>query len=104
MKAACVPELANALATHSADAGIIWDVMAIQNAKHVDALAIESQYNEASEVLVSRLTCSKQPEEAGKFMAFLTSKEAIAIFHEHGYATERPAGIRLAPREKIGGK
>jgi molybdate transport system substrate-binding protein len=104
MKAACVPELANALATHSADAGIIWDVMVIQNAKHVDAIPIDPKYNEASEVLVSRLTCSKQPEEAKKLMAFLISPEAAAIFHKHGYATERPEGIRLAPRAKVGGK
>jgi molybdate transport system substrate-binding protein len=104
IKGACVPELANALATHSADAGIIWDVMAVQNAKDVDAFPIDPKYNEASEVLVSRLTCSKHPEEARKFVAFLTSDEAAAIFHKYGYGTERPAGIRLAPREKIGGK
>jgi molybdate transport system substrate-binding protein len=104
MKAACVPELANALATHSADAGIIWDVMAVQNAKFVDAVAIDPEYNEVSEVLASRLTCAKQPEEAKKLMAFLTSDEAAAIFHKHGYATVRPAGLRLAPRQKVGGK
>jgi molybdate transport system substrate-binding protein len=104
MKAACVPELANALATHSADAGIIWDVMAVQNAKHVDSIPIDPEYNEASEVLVSRLTCSKHPEEAGRLAAFLTSPEAAAIFHKHGYATTPPVGIRLAPREKVGGK
>jgi len=104
MKAACVPELANALATHSADVGIIWDVMAIQNAKHVDALPIDPKYNEVSEVLVSRLACSRQPEEAKKLMVFLLSPEAAAIFHRHGYATERPAGMRLAPRAEVGGK
>ena len=104
MKAACVPELANALATHSADAGIIWDVMAVQNAKRVDALPIDPKYNEVSEVLVSRLTCSKQPEEARKLMAYLISPEAAAIFHKHGYAMVRPAGVRLAPRAKVGGK
>jgi len=104
MKAACVPELANALATHSADAGIIWDVMAVQNAKRVDALPIDPKYNEVSEVLVSRLTCSKEPEEARKLMAYLISPEAAAIFHKHGYATVRPAGVRLAPRAKVGGK
>jgi len=104
MKAACVPELANALATHSADVGVIWDVMAFQNQKHLDSVPIEPKYNEASEVLVSRLTCSKQPDEAKKLMAFLISPEAAAIFHKHGYATERPEGIRLAPRAKVGGK
>jgi len=104
MKAACVPELANALATHSADVGVIWDVMAFQNRKDLDSIPIDPKYNEVSEVLVSRLTCSKQPEEARKFMAFVTSPEAAAIFHKHGYATKRPAGVRLAPRAKVGGK
>jgi molybdate transport system substrate-binding protein len=104
MKAACVPELANALVTHSADAGVIWDVMAFQNRKHVDSVCIDPKYNEVSEVLVSRLTCSKHPEEARKLMEFIASEEAAAIFHKHGYATERPAGVRLAPRAKVGGK
>jgi molybdate transport system substrate-binding protein len=104
MKAACVPELANALATHSADVGVIWDVMAFQNQKHLDSVPIDPKYNEVSEVLVSRLTCSKQPEEARKLMAFLISPEAAAIFHKHGYATERPEGVRLAPRATVGGK
>jgi molybdate transport system substrate-binding protein len=104
MKGACVPELANALATHSADAGIIWDVMAVQNEKFVDAMPIDPEYNEASEVLASRLTCSTHPEESKKLMAFLVSAEAAEVFHKYGYATTRPVGIRLAPREKVGGK
>lgn len=104
MKAACVPELANALATHSADAGIIWDVMAVQNVKSLDSIPIDPKYNEASEVLVSRLTCSKKQAEAKKLMEFLISDEAAAVFHKYGYGTKRPAGIRLAPREKVGRK
>jgi|WetSurMetagenome_2_1015567.scaffolds.fasta_scaffold227786_2 molybdate transport system substrate-binding protein len=102
MKAACVPELANALATHSADAGVIWDVMAFQNRKDLDAIVIDPKCNEVSEVLVTRLTCSKQPVEARKFMAFVTSKEAASILRKHGYATARPKGVRLAPRATVG--
>jgi len=104
MKGACVPELANALATHSADAGVIWDVMAFQNEKTLDSVKIDPKYNEASEVLVARLTCSKKTEEAKKFMDFVTSDEAAEIFHQFGYGTTRPEGMRLAPREKVGGK
>lgn len=104
MKAACVPELANALVTHSTDAGVIWDVMAFQNRKYVDSVRIDPKDNEVSEVLVSRLTCSKHPEEARKLMEFIASEQAAAIFHKHGYATERPQGIRLAPREPLKGK
>lgn len=102
IRAACVPELANALATRSVDAAIIWDVMAVQNAKHVDAVPIDPPYNEASEVLVALLTCSKHPKEAREFMDFVTSPEGAAVFHKHGYSTERPRGIRLAPRAAQG--
>lgn len=104
MKAACVPELANALVTHSADAGVIWDVMAFQNAKHLDEIAIDAEYNEVSEVLVALLNCSRHEEEARKLMEFIASDEAASIFHKHGYATTRPEGIRLAPREPLKGK
>ena len=78
--------------------------MAFQNRKHLDSRPIAPRYNEVSEVLVSRLTCSKQPEEARKLMAFIASEEAAAVFHKHGFATERPEGMRLAPRAKGGGK
>jgi molybdate transport system substrate-binding protein len=104
MEGACVPELANALATHSADAGVIWDVMAVQNVKNIDAVTIDPRYNEASEVLVARLSCSKKQAAASKLMDFLTSEEAAAVLHKYGYSTTRPAGLRLAPREKVGGK
>lgn len=98
MRGSCVFELADTLLTHTADAAIIWDNTAFEDRKQVDALPIDPKYNEVSEVLVARLTCSKQPEEAKKFMAFLTSEEAAAIFRKHGYPTERPAGLRLAAR------
>jgi molybdate transport system substrate-binding protein len=98
MRGSCVWEMADAILTHTADAAIVWDNTAFQDRKDMDALPIPPQYNEVSEVLVARLTCSKQPDEAKKLMAFLTSQQAAAILRKHGYATQRPGGLRLALR------
>jgi len=104
MRGSCMSEVTNTLLTRTADAAIIWDNNAFEDRKQVDAVPIDPEYNEVSEVPVARLTCSKQPEEAKKLMAFLASEEAAAIFHKHGYATKRPAGIRLAARDQKGAK
>lgn len=98
MQAGCIPELANAVSMKTVDAGIVWDAVAAQHAKNVDAVGIEPQYNEVAEVLVTTLTCSKQPEEARKLMDFITSEEAAAVFHKHGFNTEPPEGVRPAPK------
>jgi molybdate transport system substrate-binding protein len=98
MKAGCIPELANAVSMRAADAAIVWDAVAAQHARHVDVVPIEPQHNEAAEVLVASLTCSKRPAEALKLMEFIASEEAAALCHKHGFRTERPDGVRLAPK------
>ena len=98
MQAGCIPELANAVSLRAVDASIMWDAVAAQHAKNVDAIPIEAQYNEVAEVLVTTLTCSRQPAEAHKLMDFIASEEAAAIFHKHGFNTERPEGVRAAPK------
>ena len=99
MQAGCIPELANAVSMRTVDAGIVWDAVAAQHAKNVDAVPIEPRYNEVAEVLVTTLSCSKQPDEARKLMEFIASEEAAAIFHKHGFKTERPEGVRAAPKQ-----
>ena len=98
MQAGCIPELANAVSLRAVDAGILWDAVAVQHAKNIDAISIKPEYNEVAEVLVTTLTCSKQPEEARKLMDFITSEEAAAIFHKHGFSTECPENVRPAPK------
>jgi len=97
MKAGCIPELANAVSMRTADAGIVWDAVARQHDKHVDIVPILADYNEVAEVLVTTLTCSKQPDEARRLMEFIASDEAAALFHRYGFNTERPEGVRPAP-------
>lgn len=99
MQAGCIPELANAVAMRAADVGILWDACVYQVRDHVESLPIPAQYNEVAEVLSASLTVSEHPAEARGLVEYLASPEAQAVFHQHGFATERPAGLRLAPRE-----
>lgn len=101
MQAGCIPELANAISMRTVDAGIVWDAVAAQHAKNADAVPIEARYNEVAQVLVTTLTCSKRPEEARRLMDFIASEEAAAIFHKHGFNTERPQDVRAAPRQAL---
>ncbi len=102
MQAGCIPELANAVAMKAADAGILWDACAEMVEEHVDIVKIDPELNEVAEVTLATLTVSQHPEEARKFMEFVASEEAAAIFEERGFRTERPQGVRLAPRDAGG--
>jgi molybdate transport system substrate-binding protein len=104
MQAGCIPELANAVAMKAADAGILWDASVYQVQKHVDALPIRAEDNEVAEVLIATLKFSEHPAEAQAFAHFVTSDTAKAIFAKCMVRTERPAGVRLAPREATTGK
>ncbi|NPV45909.1 MAG: molybdate ABC transporter substrate-binding protein [Armatimonadetes bacterium] len=102
MQAGCIPELANAVAMKAADAGILWDACAEMVEEHVDIIKIDPRLNEVAEVMLATLKVSQHPEEARKFMEYVASDEAAAIFEERGFRTERPQGVRLAPRDDGG--
>ena len=102
MKAGCIPELANAVSMRTADAAIVWDAVAAQHQKHVDSIAIEADYNEVAQVVLATLTCSKKPEEAKRFLDFVASAEAAAIFRAKGFLTSRPEGLKVTPQEAPG--
>lgn len=95
-RAGCIPELANALKLKTIDAAILWDATAFQNREDVDVIEILKEWNELAVVLVGILRCAHDVEAARKFMEFLTSPEAQAIFQAHGYTTEKPAGLAMA--------
>lgn len=102
MQAGCIPELANAVAMKAADTGILWDACVYQVQHHVDALPIAAEYNEVAEVLIATLRFSEHPVEASAFAHYVASDAAKAIFAEYGVSTQRPPGVRLAPREATG--
>jgi molybdate transport system substrate-binding protein len=99
MQAGCIPELANAVAMKAADTGILWDACVYQVQHHVDSLPIAPEHNEVAEVLIATLKFSEHPAEASAFAHYVASDAAKAIFAQYGVRTERPPGVRLAPRE-----
>ncbi len=102
MQAGCIPELANAVAMKAADTGILWDACVYQVQHHVEALPIDADDNEVAEVLIATLKFSEHPAEARDFTHYVASDAAKAIFAQYGVRTERPPGVRLAPREATG--
>jgi molybdate transport system substrate-binding protein len=103
MEAGCIPELTNAVVMKGADAGIMWDASALQVKEHVDIVPIAPKLNEVAEVLLATLRFSTDPAEAKRFLDFVASDDAQAIFERMQFRTQRPAGIRLAPLEGPGG-
>jgi molybdate transport system substrate-binding protein len=103
MEAGCIPELTNAVVMKGADAGIMWDASALQVKEHVDIVPIAPKLNEVAEVLLATLKFSTDPAEAKRFLDFVASDDARAIFERMQFRTQRPAGIRLAPLEGPGG-
>ncbi|MHB8995537.1 MAG: molybdate ABC transporter substrate-binding protein [Armatimonadota bacterium] len=101
MQAGCIPELANAVAMKAADVGILWDACVFQVKDHVEAFPIPAEYNEVAEVLSASLTVSEHPAESAALVDYLASPEAKVIFAKYEFGTERPKGLRLAPREGI---
>jgi len=102
MQAGCIPELANAVAMKAAEVGILWDACVYQVQHHVEALPIAADHNEVAEVLIATLRFSEHPAEASAFAHYVASDAAKAIFAQYGVRTERPPGVRLAPREATG--
>lgn len=102
MEAGCIPELTNAVVVKGADAGIMWDASALQVKQWVDIVPIEPELNEVAEVLLATLKFSEDPEEADRFLDFVRSDDAKAIFERMEFSTKRPKGIRLAPLEGPG--
>lgn len=99
MFAGCIPELANCLAMNGAEVALLWDAVAAQHGDKMDTVAVEPEFNEVAEVMVSTLTCSAHPAEAQAFLEFVVGDEAEAIFARTGFQTHAPEGIRIAPRE-----
>lgn len=89
----CVPELVNALKLKTIDAAILWDTTAFQNREDVDTIEISKEWNEVAVVPIGVLRCARDVEAARRFMEFVVSPEAQAIFQAHGYTTEKPEGL-----------
>ena len=85
-----VNELGVQVQTKAADAAIVWDAIAANFDKDVDAVAIPLDKNVISDVAIGVLKTSKAPAAAEKFVDFLVSDEGRAIFRKHHYTVEPP--------------
>ncbi len=85
-----VNELGNHIKLGSLDAAIVWDGVAAFFAEEAETVAIPPEQNVISTVAVGVLDSTKHPEQAARFVKFLTSDEGSAVFKKHGYATRLP--------------
>lgn len=85
-----VNELGNQVKLGMVDAAIVWDAVAAYFAEQAEVVAIPPEKNVISTVVVGMLSSTEHPELAGKFVEFIGSEEARAIFKKHHYAVELP--------------
>jgi len=86
-----VVELANAVKLCQLDAAIVWDGTAALSKGAVTAIPIAPACRVISTVSVGVLNSSQHPKEAARFMDFLASADASAVFAKHGYTPLKPA-------------
>jgi molybdate transport system substrate-binding protein len=97
IKAGCIPELANAVKLKALDAAIVWDAVAYYYADSVDIIEIPTEINEYALVPIGVLTSAgERTEQARRFMEFLVSEDAKAVFEEHHFRTTVPRGVKPA--------
>lgn len=100
-------EASNELSLGTADAAIVWNVVASLRANDLDQVPIESSYLMKKDVdavtsatfgvfdlstirvTVATLKCSFRPKEAAKFAEFCASDDAAKIWAEQGFSPAR---------------
>ena len=85
-----VNELAVWVKMKDADAAIVWDAIAANVADAVDAVEISKGINEISVVVAGLMASARHPEEARKFIGFMTGEAGQKILNRNGYRTQRP--------------
>jgi molybdate transport system substrate-binding protein len=85
-----VNELGLAVKLGTADAALVWDVVARDYADVAEAIALPPERNVCPRVEGAVLTFSEQPAQAAAFLRFLTSERSRAVLTEHGYRVEAP--------------
>ena len=93
-----VNELGVQIKTGHLDAAIVWDAIAALYPDTAEVIRIPRDQNVISSVAVALLNLSKRPDEARRFIDFLTSDRGQAIFEKHHYRTEPP---EQAPRSAV---
>ena len=85
-----VNELGMQIQAKALDAVIVWDAMARYYSNHGDEIPIPIQNNVISTVDIGILKFNKHPDQAEKFVDFITSEAGQRIFQKHYYSTKPP--------------
>jgi molybdate transport system substrate-binding protein len=83
-----VNELGVAMQMKHIDAAIMWDANARQFANALDVINIPPEQNLVSTIPVAVLTCSEFPDDAKRFVDFVTSPVGKTILSEYDYTVE----------------
>jgi molybdate transport system substrate-binding protein len=83
-----VNEVANDVKLAAADAGIVWNVTAVQY-PDLEAIHVPEFDRSKNEIAVGLLSTSKDPQAAHEFIRYLTDpSEGRRVFARHGYDVE----------------
>ncbi|MCE5279340.1 MAG: substrate-binding domain-containing protein [Planctomycetaceae bacterium] len=88
-EALTVNELGVWVKMKSVDAAIVWDAIAAALGDEVATIRLPPEQSPVSPVVAARLSTSKSPEIAKRFLAFLAGQKAQDIFKETGYSTKK---------------
>ncbi|MCE5325296.1 MAG: substrate-binding domain-containing protein [Planctomycetaceae bacterium] len=88
-EALTVNELGVWVKMKAVDAAIVWDAIAAGLGEEVTTIRLPPEQAAPSLVVAARLSTSKSPEMAKRFLAFLASPRAQAIFAQTGYSTKK---------------
>jgi len=80
-----VNELGVWVKMNAVDVAIVWDAIAASIADGVDTIAIPTEQNVVSAVVLARLANSPQPAAAAQFLEFVRGPEGQRILRETGY-------------------
>jgi molybdate transport system substrate-binding protein len=84
-------DIATALVAGQLDAGIVWNFVTHQFAGRTDRIPTGETFPE-TRVTFCLLSCSKQPDLAGRFLGLAGSDFGRGVFAKYGYARESAGG------------
>jgi molybdate transport system substrate-binding protein len=90
MRSKTVNELGLFVKTGRADAAIVWDAIAINNAERLDTIEIPRQRNLISRVVIGMLSTGSNKTAAREFVDFITGPIGQKILTRYGYSTSEP--------------
>jgi len=90
MRSKTVNELGLFVKAGRADAAIVWDAIAANNAGKMDVVAIPRDNNLISRVVVGMLSTGKHKADARKFVDFIAGDAGQKILADNGYRTSEP--------------